>query len=260
MKILLTGHKGFIGSHMLKALEKRGHEVDTFDWDAGNMPSVIEQDWVIHMGAISSTTERDIDKVLRQNYDFSRHLYNACKTYGVNLQYSSSASVYGLVSTFRENSILEPKTPYAWSKYLFERYHIQHQGGNIVQGFRYFNVYGPEGEEHKGNQASPYMQFKNQALVDGEIKVFKNSQRYLRDFIHVGRVVDAHLKFLEVKESGIWNVGTGKTKSFLEVAQDVASDYNVPIREIDMPKILKDSYQEYTCADISKLKSIIADW
>jgi ADP-L-glycero-D-manno-heptose 6-epimerase len=104
------------------------------------------------------------------------------------------------------------------------------------------------------------MQFKNQALVHGEIRVFKNSQRYLRDFIHVGRVVDAHLKFLEVKESGIWNVGTGKTKSFLEVAQDVASDYNVPIKEIDMPEVLKGSYQEYTCADVSKLKSIIADW
>ena len=173
MKILLTGHKGFIGSYMLKALEKQGHDVDTFDWDDGYMPNVMEQDWVIHMGAISSTTERDIDKVLRQNYDFSRQLYNNCKTFGVNLQYSSSASVYGLVSTFREDAILEPKTPYAWSKYLFERYHAQHQGGNIVQGFRYFNVYGPEGEEHKGNQASPYMQFKNQALVDGEIKVFK---------------------------------------------------------------------------------------
>ena len=63
-----------------------------------------------------------------------------------------------------------------------------------------------------------------------------------------------------VIQNGIWNVGTGKTKSFLEVAQDVASDYNVPIIEIDMPEILKDSYQKYTCADISKLKSIIADW
>jgi ADP-L-glycero-D-manno-heptose 6-epimerase len=260
MKILLTGHKGFIGSYMLKALQERGHEVDTFDWDDGNMPSVMEQDWVIHMGAISSTTERDIDKVLRQNYDFSRQLYNACKTYGVNFQYSSSASIYGLISTFREDAPLDPKTPYAWSKYLFERYVTQHPMGSITQGFRYFNVYGPEGEEHKGNQASPYMQFKNQALVDGEIRVFKNSHLYLRDFIHVNKVVEAHLKFMEAKKCGIWNVGTGTTKSFLEVAQDVAADYNVPIREIDMPEILKGSYQEYTCADISKLKSVIADW
>lgn len=121
MKILLTGHKGFIGSYMLKALQNRGHIVDTFDWDDDNMPSVMEQDWVIHMGAISSTTERDINKVLVQNYDFSRNLYNACKTYGVNFQYSSSASIYGLISTFKEDAPLDPKTPYAWSKYLFER-------------------------------------------------------------------------------------------------------------------------------------------
>ena len=84
MKILLTGHKGFIGKNMLKALENANHEISVFEWDDGNMPSVMEQDWVIHIGAISSTTERDVDKVLRQNYDFSRQLFNACKVYGVD--------------------------------------------------------------------------------------------------------------------------------------------------------------------------------
>jgi ADP-L-glycero-D-manno-heptose 6-epimerase len=157
MKILLTGHKGFIGSHLLQLLEADGHKVDTFDWDDGNLPSVMEQDWVIHIGGISSTTERNIDKILTQNFDFSRQLFDACKRFGVNMQYSSSASIYGMGQVFTEDAPPDPRTPYAWSKYLFERYHTQHQGGNVVQGFRYFNVYGP-GEDHKGGQASPFHQ------------------------------------------------------------------------------------------------------
>ena len=175
--------------------------------------------------------------------------FNACKTYGVNLQYSSSASVYGLGTDFKETSIPDPRTPYAWSKYLCEYYHKQHQGGNIVQGFRYFNVYGPEGEEHKGNQASPYAQFKRQAEETGRIKVFEGSENYRRDFIHVSKVVDTHLKFLYNTNSGIWNIGTGKTISFM----DVAKSFNVPIEIIPMPDVLKDSYQKYTCADVTKL-------
>ena len=76
MRILLTGHRGFIGGHMLKALA--GHDVDTYEWDDGYCPGVMEYDWVIHMGAISSTTERDVEKVLRQNLDFSILLHKHC--------------------------------------------------------------------------------------------------------------------------------------------------------------------------------------
>jgi ADP-L-glycero-D-manno-heptose 6-epimerase len=255
MKILLTGHRGFIGGHMLRALEAQGHSVSTFEWGDGAMPSVMEQDWVVHMGAISSTVERDVDKVLRQNYEFSRQLFDACKTYGVNLQYSSSASVYGLISNFREVSPVDPRNPYAWSKYLTERYHTQHQGGNTVQGFRYFNVYGPDGEEHKGSQASPFMQFKRQAETTGRIELFEGSSRYRRDFIHVSKIVDMHLKFLDVPESGIWNMGTGKTMSFREIAET----FNAEIVEIPMPEVLKSNYQEYTCADVTKLHSTLAN-
>ena len=252
MNILLTGYKGFIGSHMLTALESAGHNVSTYEWGEV-LPGIIDQDWVIHIGAISSTTERDIDKVLRQNFDFSRQLYDVCKTFGVNFQYSSSASVYGLVSTFREDAPPDPRTPYAWSKYLFERYVQEHSGGNIVQGFRYFNVYGPEGEEHKGDQASPFSKFKKQAEETGRITVFEGSEQFQRDFIHVSKIVDTHLKFLNVGESGIWNVGTGKTMSFM----DVAKSFNVPIDIIPMPENIKDSYQKYTCADLTKLRTVV---
>jgi ADP-L-glycero-D-manno-heptose 6-epimerase len=252
MKILLTGHKGFIGSHMLKALQAHGHQVSVYDW-GDILPSMMGQDWVIHMGAISATTERNVEKVMTQNYDFTVQLYEACHTFGVNFQYSSSASIYGLVSTFREDAELDPRTPYAWSKYLTERYIQQHPMGARVQIFRYFNVYGPEGEEHKGSQASPYAQFKRQAETTGQIQVFEGSDKFLRDFVPVSRIVDTHLKFLTVKESGIWNVGTGQPRSFM----DVAKEFDVPVTTIPMPEILQDSYQKYTCADMTKMQQTL---
>jgi ADP-L-glycero-D-manno-heptose 6-epimerase len=254
MKILLTGYKGFIGSHILTALETQGHDVSVYDWGE-SLPSIMEQDWVIHTGAISSTTERDLDKIMRQNVDFTRQLFDACKTYGVNMQYSSSASLYGMGTDFSETAPLDPRTPYAWSKYLCEYYHRQHQGGNTVQGFRYFNVYGPEGEEHKGKQASPYAQFKRQAEETGQIAVFEGSDQFLRDFVHVSQVVEAHIKFLNVKESGIWNVGTGQPRSFMSVAEE----FGVPITTVPMPAILKDSYQRYTCADMTRYNNTVKD-
>lgn len=252
MKILLTGYRGFIGSHMLRALEAHGHDVSVYEWGE-ILPSIMEQDWVIHMGAISSTTERDVEKIMAQNYDFTTQLYEACHTYRVNFQYSSSASVYGLVSTFREDAELDPRTPYAWSKYLTERYIRRHPMTSTAQIFRYFNVYGPEGEEHKGSQASPYAQFKQQAEQNKKIRVFEGSENYLRDFVPVSTIVDTHLKFLNVKESGVWNIGTGTPKSFM----DVAREFNVPIETIPMPEILKDSYQKYTCADTNKLEQTL---
>jgi ADP-L-glycero-D-manno-heptose 6-epimerase len=250
MKILLTGYRGFIGQNVLNHLKNTDHEISVFEW-GDEYPSIIDQDWVLHIGAISSTTERDVDKVMRQNYDFSVQLFDDCKRFGVNLQYSSSASVYGLGTDFSETAQADPKNAYAWSKYLFERYHSQHQGGNIVQGFRYFNVFGPH-EDHKGSQASPYHQFGKQAKELGEILVFENSHEYRRDFVPVEQVVATHMAFLNSKESGIFNIGTGSTKSFLQVAES----FRVPIKTIPMPDQLKQSYQAYTCADMTKTNKI----
>jgi ADP-L-glycero-D-manno-heptose 6-epimerase len=254
MNILLTGYKGFIGSHLLTALENEGHHVSVYEWGE-ILPSVMEQDWVIHVGAISATTEKDIEKVLTQNYDFSTQLYNACKFYEVNFQYASSASVYGLNQEFTEESPVDPRTPYAWSKYLFERYVKRHPANySIAQGFRYFNVYG-SGEEHKGSQASPWTQFAKQYKETGKVKLFTGSETMLRDFVPVEQVVKTHLDFLKVKESGVWNVGTGTTKSFLDVAKSVAPESSFEF--VPMPEILKSSYQYYTCADMSKtIKSL----
>lgn len=257
MKVLVTGHQGFIGKNLVKYIQANTDwEVSTYEWGDANPISVMDQDWVIHLGAISSTTERDLDKVMKQNVDFTKNLFDDCKTFGVNLQYSSSASLYGMGKDFKESVMPDPRTPYAWSKYLCEYYHKQHQGGNVVQGFRYFNVYG-NCEEHKGGQGSPVSQFSQQAK-QGKIKLFHNSDNYLRDFVAVEDVCRVHVEFIKkVKESGVWNIGTGRAVSFQHVADLISRKYNTPIEYVDMPEILKSSYQTYTCADLTKLEDTI---
>ena len=251
MKILLTGYKGFIGSNMLNALQE--HNVTTFEWGE-TLPEIEGHDWVIHMGANSSTTERNIEKIMHQNVDFSVWLLNQCIKHGVDLQYSSSASVYGMrKENFKEDQPVDPRNPYAWTKYLFER-HVSNLEpkslkGIRIQGFRYFNVYGSN-EDHKEGQASPYHTFTKQYRETGKIKLFENSENYLRDFVPVEKVCQTHINFFEVKESGVWNVGTGTPKSFLDVALSIAP--KEAIEYIPMPEKLRDSYQSYTCADMSK--------
>jgi ADP-L-glycero-D-manno-heptose 6-epimerase len=252
MRILVTGHKGFIGGNMYRSLQDQGHEVSGYEY-GDSLPIISKYDWVMHMGAISSTTERDVDKVMRQNYDSSVALYDEARASGVNFQFSSSASVYGLGNTFREDAPADPRNPYAWSKYMFERYLLNHSSPRSqVQIFRYFNVYGPEGEEHKGDQASPHAKFKCQAKLTGCIKVFEGSEKYLRDFIHVSEVIQIQQKFLHTPAIGVYNIGTGKTQSFL----DIAKMYSSKIIEIPMPEVLKSNYQAYTCADMTKTNQI----
>lgn len=253
MKILLTGYKGFIGSHLASALA--GHELTLFDY-SNDVPNIQQFDWVVHVGAISSTTERNVELVMKQNYDFSVDLYRECRFHGVNFQFASSASVYGLNSEFSEDSPVDPCTPYAWSKYMFERFVAKYPPKNsLAQIFRYFNVYGPEGESHKGNQSSPFYKFKQQAEIQGYVEVFEGAQAR-RDFVHVSRVVDTHCKFFNVPESGIWNVGSGQTLTF----EDIAYKYTSKVKTIPMPEQLKSSYQYYTCADLTKLNATLSKY
>lgn len=250
MKILITGYKGFIGQNAVNAL-KGSHDLVMFEW--GDLyPDLSGINAVMHFGAISSTTESNVEKVMRQNYDFSVMLHTYCARENIIFQYSSSASVYGLNKSFAENDPVDPRTPYAWSKFMFDKYVLDHPTSNVVQGFRYFNVYGPH-EEHKGNQASPYHRFTKQALDTGVIKIFKGSENYFRDFVPVETVVNTHIEFLNINESGLWNIGTGTVKSFQQVAEEIALQYNARIEYIDMPEVLKSSYQSYTKADLTKL-------
>lgn len=263
MKIVITGYRGFIGQHMVAAL--KGHDLTLIE-PGDQRPLLRGYDWVIHLGAISSTTERDVELILERNLEDSIWWLKECQDYGVNFQFASSAGIYGnereTGSMFAETDAPNPKTPYAWSKYLFERHVRKHvdlerPSRFKVQGFRYFNVYGG-GEEHKGNQASPFTQFRHQAKHTGEIRVFEHSDWYHRDFVPVEQVVDTHLKFFDVDQNGIFNVGTGTARSFQDVANQVARETGAKIRTIPMPERLKAGYQAWTCADTTKTNEALA--
>jgi len=254
MKILLTGYQGFIGKNYLEQIPN-GWEVKLHEWGQP-FPDVEGLDWVVHMGAISSTTEKNLDKIMEQNVLFSMKLFESCVANNVNFQFSSSASVYGKKSNFNEKEdIPQPQNLYAMSKYLFEEYMKKRNPSNIKwQAFRYFNVYGPH-EEHKGSQASPVHQFSKQAKEDGVIKVFEGSDYFMRDFVHVDYVIDIHKKMMKSNEKGIWNVGTGNAISFRDVADIIAEKYDAKIEVIPFPEHLKDHYQDYTKANTVKLDS-----
>jgi ADP-L-glycero-D-manno-heptose 6-epimerase len=261
-KVLVTGSEGFIGQNVCQYLHNQGHEVSGWEYVPNTIPDPSHFDWVIHLGAISSTTEKNVDLILDQNFEFSMRLMQACDMMGVNMQYASSASVYGSLTEFNETSPVLPQSPYAWSKYLFDRFVTQHLEDFqvIIQGFRYFNVYG-QGEEHKGNQASPVSKFTKQAQETGVIKLFENSDNYVRDFVCVDDICKVHEQMFAADTSGVFNVGTGSTTSFQEIANLVANKYNARIEYVPMPNELISQYQKYTCADITKLsKHVDIQW
>ena len=260
MRILITGSNGFIGKNLSAYLLHKGHKIEGYEYIDGRFPDPKDYDRVIHLGAISDTTEKDVDKILKQNYEFSIKMLELCDTFGTTFMYASSASVYGQGKDFKENSPVDPQSPYAWSKYLFDRFVQSVSEYQVnVQGFRFFNVYGP-GEEHKGEQMSVFHKFKKQAIDTGEIKVFKGSKEILRDFIHIGDVCEILEKFLTVDATDIWNVGTGKANSFDYIAQLCAKKWNAKVVEVPLPDNLKNQYQYYTQANVEKLSNTIGEY
>lgn len=259
--VLITGHKGFIGKNLYEyvcrfgiepwGLEK-GDEIDL---------SVLDRvDAVMHLGAISSTTETDKELIYKANFKFPQKLYRLCEERNILFQYASSASVYGDSRDTDEYEAHFPKNLYGESKYDFDCW-IRFHATTPYQGFRYFNVYG-RGERHKKDQASPVSKFLWQAQSGGPIKVFKNSDEYYRDFVCVEDVCKAHINFLlkQPKTSGIYNVGTGSPVSFLHIAKLIAEKYNVDIQEIDMPENVRDHYQYYTCANLFRFRALFPDF
>lgn len=225
---------------------------------------------VFHLGACSRTIEWDGQYIMRNNFEYSKNLLHWCNKVGAQFIYASSASVYGFAENgFQETRKCEkPINMYAFSKFQFDQYvrNLPIQLKQRVVGLRYFNVYGPR-EAHKGSMSSVPFRFNKQILDNSACKLFTGTDGYLdgeqqRDFIFVEDAVAVNLWFFDHPEqSGIFNLGTGSAVSFNDVARAVIAWHmehrkvNPTIEYIQLPDHLKGSYQSYTQADISALRS-----
>lgn len=258
MRILVTGHEGFIGRNMLAWMAaEEGWHVDGYEWHPVERPDVSGYDWVIHLGAIADMTCTDVESIMRQNLEFSQWLFNECNFHGVNLQYASSSSVYGDTRDFSETAQCHPQTPYAWSKFLFDRWVFQQPINIYVQGFRYFNVYGKY-MHLRGNRSNAIVKWRNQARKEGKVTVWENAEHIRRDWTWVGDVCKLHIDFIkQVHGSGIWNCGAGLAHSFLDIAEEIAEQEEVPVEFVPVPAEELTRFRHTTKADLTHLKATI---
>lgn len=290
--IIVTGGAGFIGSNIVQALNARGRtdilvvddltdgtkfaniaDAQLADYmdkaeflqrvEAGDdFGGAIEA--VLHQGACSTTTEWDGQYMMENNFSYSKVLLHWCLERSIPFIYASSAATYGGGTVFNEDPLYErPLNVYGYSKVLFDQYvrRILPTAKSQIAGFRYFNVYGPR-EQHKGSMASVAFHLNNQLLAEGKVKLFQGCDGYgdgeqRRDFVYVGNVVDVNLWFLDnSKVSGIFNVGTGRSQSFNDVAKGVLKAHDKgELIYVPFPDKLKGRYQSFTEADLSRLRA-----
>lgn len=297
--ILVTGGAGFIGSNIAAGLSDAGRDVAICDrfgtddkWrnvakiDLGDViPPELLSPWlgrqkgnieaIVHMGAISSTTERDVDLIVRENYSLSRALWEFAAREGVPFIYASSAATYGDGSAGFDDDVssdelakLRPLNPYGWSKHMFDRFVARQLEGEAQlppqwAGLKFFNVYGPN-EYHKGSMKSVVAQIFPRAASGEAVTLFKShNPKYadggqMRDFIYVRDCVDVVAWLLETPEaSGLFNLGTGKARTFLDLARAVfaAMNRNPNIVYVDTPAEIRDKYQYFTEARMERLRA-----
>jgi len=289
--IVVTGGAGFIGSNLVRELNVRGRDdivvvddlragrkflnlvaCDIADyWDRDEFLERLENgaiarpEAIFHQGACAVTTAWDGRYMLDNNYRYSVRLYEYCAANEVPLIYASSAAVYGASKAFNENdrAAERPLNVYGYSKLLFDQYVRRHakRARAQVAGLRYFNVYGP-GEAHKGSMASVAFHLQRQVAEHGEARLFEGSGGYAageqrRDFVYVGDVASVNLWLLDhARVSGVFNVGTGASASFNDVARAIIATLGKgTLRYIPFPPELAASYQIFTQADISALRA-----
>lgn len=231
---------------------------------------------IYHIGAISSTTETDADLIMDTNFVLSRRLWKWCWKNNVRFVYASSAATYGDGHHgFNDDQSIEglkhlmPLNPYGWSKHVFDR-----RIARVVEtkseplppqwaGLKFFNVYGPN-EYHKGDQMSVVCKLYPQVQAGAAARLFKSHHPdyqdggQLRDFVWVGDVVDVMVWLYDNPNvNGIFNVGSGKARSFKDLAEATFKAAGKPpkINYIDMPETLREKYQYYTQADMTKLRA-----
>ena len=291
MSIIVTGGAGMIGSNIIKGLNDGGKnnitvvdnlkdgkkfwnltKLDISDYfdkidfldKVQNRKGFENVEAVFHEGACSSTTEWDGQYMMENNYEYSKVLLHYCLERKVPFFYASSAATYGDSTVYKEESENEnPINIYGYSKYLFDQYVRRNETyfESQVVGFRYFNVYGPR-EQHKGSMASVAFHLNNQIQAGENPKLFEGSGGYgngeqRRDFIYVSDAVNINLWMMEHPEvMGIFNIGTGKSQTFNEVAESVIKYHGKgEIEYIPFPNHLKGSYQSFTEADLTKLRA-----
>ncbi|MDB6102009.1 MAG: ADP-L-glycero-D-mannoheptose-6-epimerase [Gammaproteobacteria bacterium] len=257
MKVIVTGAAGFIGSNIVRGLNRQGiHDVVAVDdltdgqkfinlrdlrisdyFDCQEFYGLFAQgalgrvDAVFHDGACSDTMEHNGRFMMETNFRCSKSLLDACLEQNTRLIYASSAAVYGASKIFREEPAFErPLNVYGYSKLLFDQV-VRRRLANVqtqIAGFRYFNVYGPH-EQHKGRMASVAFHHFNQYRQEGTVRLFAEYGGYgsgeqQRDFVFIDDVVAVNLWFLQYPEArGIFNVGSGRAQQFNDVAHSMVN-------------------------------------
>lgn len=291
--IVVTGAAGFIGSVLVGKLNENKQKdivlVDDFSdssktrnlenksfitkIDRENFFPWLEENhqkvnFIFHIGARSATTEFDLAILNKLNLFYTQQMWEACSRFAIPLIYASSAATYGMGELGYDDNHeivdqLKPLNPYGRSKNDFDKWALkQNEAPPFWAGLKYFNVYGPN-EYHKGSMASVILHAFNQIKSTGKVKLFKSHHpdyadgMQLRDFVYVKDVVDVMLFLKETPaESGLYNVGTGKAQSFLDLANATFSALNLEpnIEFIPTPENIRDKYQYFTEAKMDKLK------
>jgi ADP-L-glycero-D-manno-heptose 6-epimerase len=293
--IVVTGAAGFIGSCLVTRLNEEGFTdlvlVDDFsnpgkqgNLDGSKYSTLIDRatfhtwlatnhklvQFIFHIGARTDTTEFDQAIFDRLNLNYTKAIWQACVEYGLPLVYASSAATYGLgeqgyVDSHEVVSRLQPLNPYGASKNDFDKWALQQEKQPYFwAGLKFFNVYGPN-EYHKGRMASVIFHAFNQIQSTGKMKLFASHHpdykdgEQQRDFIYVKDVLNVCLFLMQHrKDSGLYNLGSGKARTFFDLTRNTfkAMGKSEDISFIPTPEDIRDKYQYFTEADMTKLRSI----
>ena len=294
--IVITGGAGFIGSGIIWGLNNRGFDniiivdrlqrderwknltnlkfadyidKDTFIEDIKNDNLNLPIEGIIHLGACSDTLERDADFLIQNNFEYTKRLAKWSVKKGVRFVYASSAATYGDGSAgFSDEHerlhLLRPLNMYAYSKHIFDLWALRNGLLDDIAGLKYFNVFGPN-EYHKSEMKSIILKSYEQIKESGSIKLFRSHKKkfkdgmQMRDFIYIKDTVDMTLFIYDNHNAnGIYNVGTGKARTFYDLAVNVftALGKKINIEYIEMPDAIRNRYQYFTQADLSKLNNI----